>query len=137
MADKYKFDYKDDYFDFIFLTSVFTHLKPTELNHYLSEIHRVLKPKGQCLFTCFILNDESIQCIKNKKSAIDFIYDYDGCKVKDINDPEAAIAYKENNITKMITNNNFNIKEDKIHYGQWSGRENYFNYQDIIIINKA
>ena len=42
-ADKFKFPYKDNTFDFVFLTSVFTHLLPADLSNYLREVSRVLK----------------------------------------------------------------------------------------------
>ena len=36
----------DETFDFVFLASVFTHMLPEGVEHYLSEIARVLKPGG-------------------------------------------------------------------------------------------
>ena len=58
LASKYRFPYPDETFDFTFLTSVFTHLLPSDLQHYLSEIHRTLKSGGVCFFTAFLINDD-------------------------------------------------------------------------------
>ena len=48
-ASEYEFPYEDASFDFVLLTSVFTHLLPNEVENYLSEIQRVLAPGGGVL----------------------------------------------------------------------------------------
>jgi hypothetical protein len=48
----FKFPYADASFDLVFLTSVFTHMRSAEVQRYLDEIYRVLKPGGRCLCTC-------------------------------------------------------------------------------------
>ncbi len=45
-ASEYKFPYGDESFDFVFLTSVFTHTLPNDMENYFSEIARVLKRGG-------------------------------------------------------------------------------------------
>lgn len=52
-ASDYKFPYANETFDFVFLTSVFTHLLPQDMERYLSEIARVLKKNGRCFITFF------------------------------------------------------------------------------------
>jgi ubiquinone/menaquinone biosynthesis C-methylase UbiE len=52
-ASKYKFPYDDDTFDFVFLTSVFTHMLTKDMENYLSEIVRVLKKGGNALSLIF------------------------------------------------------------------------------------
>jgi SAM-dependent methyltransferase len=42
-ASEYRFPFPNESFDFIFLTSVFTHLLPKDLENYFSEITRVSK----------------------------------------------------------------------------------------------
>jgi len=41
-ASEYKFPFEDSSFDFVFLTSVFTHMLPKDLENYLMQISRVL-----------------------------------------------------------------------------------------------
>jgi SAM-dependent methyltransferase len=50
----FEFPYADEVFDFVLLTSVFTHMMPSEVRHYLGEIRRVLRPGGRCLMTFFL-----------------------------------------------------------------------------------
>ena len=44
--EAFEFPYPDEAFDFVFLTSVFTHMRPPEMRHYLGQIRRVLRPGG-------------------------------------------------------------------------------------------
>ena len=59
----YRFPYPDRSFDFAVLTSVFTHLLPDEVAHYLAELGRVLRPGGRCLATVYLLNEESSRLV--------------------------------------------------------------------------
>ncbi len=58
-AREYEFAYENDQFDLVVLTSVFTHLLPDDLQNYLAEIARVMKPGARCFITYFLLNSES------------------------------------------------------------------------------
>jgi cyclopropane fatty-acyl-phospholipid synthase-like methyltransferase len=42
----------------ILLKSVFTHLRPAEVENYLKEVARLLKADGRCLAPFFLLNQE-------------------------------------------------------------------------------
>ena len=57
---EFVFPYPDASFDVVFLTSVFTHMFPPDVKHYLDEISRVLKPGGRCLSSYFLMNEESL-----------------------------------------------------------------------------
>tara|TARA_Y100001970_G_C14234745_1_gene861089 strand:+ start:2034 stop:2915 length:882 start_codon:yes stop_codon:yes gene_type:complete len=136
-ADKYNFPFNDSYFDFIFLTSVFTHMLPNDLNNYLSEIQRVLKDDGRCFATFFLLNPESSKLIEDKKSTMNFIHqvETETCLTTDKDAPEEAIAYDEKTMISYIRENRLSVI-NPIHYGSWCGRSNYLSFQDIIIIGK-
>lgn len=53
LASEYQFPFADSTFDFVFLTSVFTHMLPPDTKNYLAEISRVLKPGATCLAPSF------------------------------------------------------------------------------------
>jgi len=131
----FKFPYKEKHFDFVFATSVFTHMLPNDLKNYLSQINHVLKDGGRCLFTFFLLIPESTNLIKQKKSALDFFYGGQNYKIIDDICPEGSVAYDEDFLLNLFSSNGFNIIEP-IHYGNWCGRTNYVSYQDIIIVKK-
>jgi SAM-dependent methyltransferase len=53
-AKDYRFPFPDASFDFVFLMSVFTHMLPEDMEHYLSEISRVLAPGGRSVITYWL-----------------------------------------------------------------------------------
>jgi SAM-dependent methyltransferase len=134
-ASSYRFPYGNDEFDFVFLASVFTHLLPEDLTNYFSEIVRVLKPGGRCFSSYFLLNDESNRLMAEGRSTQNFQFKLDGCMVKDQDNPEYAVAYKESFITGLYYKHGLKI-DTPFSYGAWCGRERFVSYQDIIIAEK-
>ena len=133
-ATEYKFPFEDESFDFIILTSVFTHMLPSDLENYLSEISRVLRPKGKCFITYFLLNDESMNLIEKGKSTFNLKYNFDDCRIETEKDPEYVIAYKEHKIIDLYRK--YNLKIKSFNYGDWCGRVNSTDFQDIVICEK-
>ena len=134
-ASDYKFPYENESFDFVFLTSVFTHMLPKDMENYFSEIVRVLKRNGRCLITFFLLNTESLKLIDARLSTLDFKYYIKGYRTINKNRPESAVAYDEKFIKDIYEKYELNIVEP-IHYGSWCGRGNFLSYQDIIMASK-
>ena len=58
-ARAYSFPYPDREFDLALAASVFTHLRPGEIERYVSEAARVLKPGGRLLASFFLLNEDA------------------------------------------------------------------------------
>lgn len=135
IAAEYQFPFQDESFNFIFLTSVFTHMLPQDMEHYFSEINRLLNAGGRCFITFFLLNDESLKMMDAGKSSLDFKFCLDTCRIKDEDVPEAAVAYYEKYIRELFDTHNLNILAP-IRYGSWCGREYFLSYQDIIIAVK-
>ena len=134
-AKNFIFPYLDRIFDLIILTSVFTHMLIEDVENYIKEIYRVLKPRGKCLVTFFILNSESRNYMKSNH---DFNFDINigNYSLLDQNVKEANVAYEEEYIINLITQNNLYI--EKTLYGFWSGRpkKESFDFQDTLIISK-
>ncbi len=136
-ASDFKFPYENESFNFIFLTSVFTHMLPKELENYLSEIARVLKTNGRCLITFFLLDEESTRLIETKKSIMDFKYTLaEGLRTIDEKEAENALAYDEN-LIKMLYKKYGLVIEEPIKYGCWSGRKKCLSLQDMIVAYKT
>lgn len=129
------FPYEDGTFDFVFLTSVFTHMLPEDVEKYTSEIYRVLKNGGRCLVTFFLLNQETLRNIENGVSMFNFKRVTDIYSTTDLNMPEIAIAYDEEFVKNLFQKYKL-IITNNIYYGVWSGRKNGYDCQDIIIIRK-
>lgn len=131
----YTFKYQDSFFDFAFLTSVFTHMMKEDVEHYLQQIHRVLKNDGNCLTTFFLINEESHKLINENKSTQNLKYPFDDVSFvlnKEI--PEYAIGFEEKWLINLLEKYQFEIKG--IYYGSWCGRKDFKSYQDIVLIKK-
>jgi ubiquinone/menaquinone biosynthesis C-methylase UbiE len=139
-AREFRFPFEDNFFDFAFLTSVFTHMLPPDLERYLSEVTRVLKPGGKCLITFFLINAESIALIRDGKSSLRFVFKFPGpqydCWTASEQDPEGAIAYEEAVVRKLYAGLGLLVGEP-IRYGGWCRRPAALSGQDIIIAAKA
>lgn len=135
-ASEYRFPFADNSFDFVFLTSVFTHMLPPDLENYLSEISRVLADNGRCFMTFFLLNADSIQAIEKQESSLDFKYDYGDYRTADRNMPEWAVAFPEALVIEACERHGLRIRQP-IHYGFWCRRAGSFDYQDILVASKG
>ncbi len=133
----YRFPFTDATFDFIFLTSVFTHLLSDEMANYLAEVARTLKPGGRCLITYFLRNPEAIALMVSGQSKFQFNHAIDDrCWAVDATNLEAAVAYDENYIRQLYQHNGL-ILVEPIHYGSWCGRPATASFQDIAIATRA
>jgi SAM-dependent methyltransferase len=131
-AMEYRFPFADMSFDFVYLTSVFTHMLPADMASYLGEVARVLKPGGRCFITYFLLTVDSLKLIAENRSSIDFQSALPGCRVQKADEPENAVAYEQDGIFELYEKSNLVISEP-VHYGTWSGFEAGMSYQDIIL----
>ncbi len=132
-AVDYRFPFADSTFDFVFLTSVFTHMVLQEVDNYLGEISRVLKKEGRCFATFFLLDAEARKFVSRKDSK--FHEEHEGCRVIDKSIPEASIAFEENKVRELFSRYGLEIKEP-IHYGSWAQRKQYLSSQDIVLAFK-
>jgi SAM-dependent methyltransferase len=135
LAEKYRFPFKDQSFDFILLVSVFTHMLPNGVENYFKEIARLLKDEGRAFITFFLLNDEQQQLAEKKLNTIDFKFEHEIYRTTSEDFPESAIAYKENYVLGLISKNDVKLKIP-IKYGNWSGRTDGLSYQDIVVVSR-
>jgi GT2 family glycosyltransferase/SAM-dependent methyltransferase len=138
-AATFQFPFPAASFDFILLTSVFTHLLPDAAQHYVAQIAAALKPGGRCFATFFLLNPESND-LMGAGLARNFSFSHSVCggicRVLDHESPEAAVAYDEAQIRAWFDAAGLAIA-DPIHYGRWCGRTNAVSLQDILIATKS
>jgi len=129
----FEFPYASNFFTFTFATSVFTHMLPGDVIHYLSEMRRVLKKDGRAMVTFFSLNQEAQQNIARGISNCQFSYRHDAVTYYSHSDiKEAEIAFDENWIKGALAKVGFKI--EAIHHGKWSGRQEALSYQDIFVL---
>jgi len=134
-APEYRFPFADSSFDFVLLTSVFTHLLPAALRNYLSEVARVLKPGGRCFITCYLLNPEALRMIDAGMSCETFRFEFDGCRIETAENPEHIVAYDESTILCLYEKAGLTLRTP-VYHGSWCGRKNGLTHQDVIVAQK-
>lgn len=138
--DKYNIPCKDRSLDKIFLWSVFTHMFELDISYYLKEFHRVLKPEGKILITCFIVDDEILRQAKMVDLtpwSLRFEHKYsDGCFINNTDYPTGAVAFTEGKLLNLTRSAGF-TPELPVLTGQWWGNKSGLGFgQDVIILSK-
>ncbi|MFZ5813586.1 MAG: class I SAM-dependent methyltransferase [Thermodesulfobacteriota bacterium] len=124
------FPYADARFDFVILNSVFTHMRPAEVENYLGQIHRVLRPGGKCFITFFLLDDRTRELIAAGAAAWRFEHVFGLFAVHSLDDPEEAVAYEESFVRKLFAQKGFDLAAQV--YGGWRGIASP-THQDVIV----
>ena len=130
------FPYDSNSFDVVLLKSVFTHMRPAEVENYLREIRRLLKEGGRCLATFFLLNQEKKTPAAESRDALKFNFGAEDWRYVYEHSPESASAYDEKYILGLLAKHGLRLREP-VYYGTWSGRDAGLSFQDILIIERA
>lgn len=133
-AKDFVFPYKQNYFDSIVLTSVFTHMMPSDVKQYLQQIKLVIKDNGYCLATFFIIDQKSTEAIKNKTAYFSFNHKYNGYYLLDTKVKEANVAYEIDYLYSMLEE--CGLRVDFISQGTWANGSNPIDFQDVVILKK-
>lgn len=132
-AKDFRFPFDDNSFDRVFLTSVFTHMFKDDVENYLSEIARVLKPGGKSLVTWFLLDEISRQ---SQHPVMNFAHNVDEVSRTTVkSNPEAAIAFDLEFVRGLYDKFGLNIED--IEHGKWGRPESRFDLQDMVVAVKA
>jgi SAM-dependent methyltransferase len=128
------FPYKDNSFDLCILISVFTHMLPDEIDNYLIQIFRVLKPGASCFASFFVMDEHSAQAMKT--SSFQFPYDMGDHYLFDKQVTAANVAYPKDQLEITFAKYNLSIKH--FFRGHWSGLESdkSLDFQDIYVLTK-
>lgn len=133
-STSFAFPYPASSFDSIVLTSVFTHMMPDDVTHYLREISKVLRPGGKCMTTFFIINGNIKEKMKNGLTKFKFKYPYEGYYLMDKKVKEANVAYDEATLLRTI--GHCGLKVESMHRGGWTGEKDALDFQDVMILSK-
>jgi SAM-dependent methyltransferase len=133
-AAEYRFPFADRSMTLVILTSVFTHMLPEEVEHYLLEVARVLTRNGRAFATFFLLDEASREGIRRGLSAMKFDHRTDRAWYHREKRLEAAVAYEQSDVMSMC--DHADLRVSSIHHGTWSGRASGFDWQDIVILQR-
>ncbi len=140
------FPYEDERFDLVFLYSVFTHLLPEDLEHYLAEVSRVLKTGGRMLATFFFLNEATLQELSSGVDAdpeaahiARSLLEHDHGEWAAGSDlaPEWMVAYREPYVRGLYRRNGLEIDE-WAHGGwlDWATGRGPLEVQDTVVAHR-
>lgn len=135
-AAEYRLPYPDGTFTQALLKSVFTHMHPRDVRHYLRELGRVIRPCGRAVITYFLLNDESRALVARELDVVKMRAEWDGdplCRVANLEMPEQATAQDETRIRSFTSEAGFSVSE--IAFGNWCGRPGN-GLQDVMILTR-
>jgi|RhiMethySRZTD1v2_1073278.scaffolds.fasta_scaffold00946_7 ubiquinone/menaquinone biosynthesis C-methylase UbiE len=130
-ADAARLPWGDGSFDFVFLTSVFTHLLPVEVRRYLSEIRRILRPGGRCVCSWYLLNETALQSMRTRSSAYQFSHQVE-CGRSQTSVAEELIAFDESMVMQWIGESR--MEALNVFPGMWTGRSGCVGFQDILVL---
>lgn len=136
-AEKFVFPYQSDFYDTVFLFSVFTHMQPLEVQNYLNEICRVLKPGGKCLATFFYYTSANEDFISSKNGSFIFPFKKENYRLMSEKVTSANIAFEENKLKEMIVATGLHLTETID--GYWKGAQSESelrDFQDVFILTK-
>lgn len=133
---EFRFPYTDASFDFAFAASVFTHMLPEDIERYLRESSRVLRPGGRLLATWFVMTSEAAVGVDDERSDVDFRVHEDGVWKADPREVEAAIAFAPATVRELYDASGLEL-EEPIRYGRWSGSVEGLSYQDLVVARRG
>jgi SAM-dependent methyltransferase len=132
---EFRFPYGDATFDFAFAISVFTHMLQPDVERYLQEAARVLRPGGSVLATWFLMTPGTATLVEEGKSDVRFDVPRDGVWQADAREAEAAVAYRPEDVSDLYRRANLEIVKP-IRYGRWSGAADGLSYQDVVVARR-
>lgn len=139
-VDCFRFPRPDNSVDRIFAFSVFTHMYANQIEHYLAECARIMRPGGRAFLTIFLYNDGVLEAAaRSANTAFDLKFETEiepGCRINNPDEPLGAIAYTWDRIAPLITKAGLKAMRPPLH-GMWSG---YYSDpddgQDVLLLEK-
>jgi SAM-dependent methyltransferase len=132
-AFSYRLPFPENHFDLVVATSVFTHLLPAAIKHYLRECARVLSPGGHLFGTFFLIEGGT----SSPDGGLNFAHGFEeGSLVVDPKNPQRALAVRSDWVLDAAARAGFQPKPP-VRWGSWTGRPDGYSGQDVIIFTKA
>ncbi|MEZ4855587.1 MAG: class I SAM-dependent methyltransferase [Gelidibacter sp.] len=135
-ATDFEFPYKTNSFDKVFSFSLFTHMQVDEIQHYFSEIRKVLKPEGLCLSTFFLYDTDNEDYI-SEHAVMAFPFKKENYRLMNEHVKSGNIALHKDKLKRMLEA--ANLQCVKIVDGFWKDTvrdQTKKTYQDVVIFKK-
>ena len=121
--------------DLCALFSVFTHMYRADIEGYLAEIRRVLRPGGVAVTTWFVLDAARIPLAAAPDAMYPMVHTLDATtRYADATDPLRAIAYDEDAVRAMVAAARLEVVT--VVRGTWAGEPGR-TVQDIVVLRRS
>jgi SAM-dependent methyltransferase len=135
-AETFAFPYEDDAFDLVFGFSLFTHLMPAALEHYLNEIKRVLDDRGRLHATFFVLDQVRKRRLSDSDAEIaKAVMSTEGPAHTAYEIAEWMVLYDEDWLRSVLSAVGLRLR--LVNYGSWPewalGLEDVMGPQDTLV----
>ncbi|MEX2554709.1 MAG: class I SAM-dependent methyltransferase [Actinomycetota bacterium] len=123
--------------DIAVLLSVFTHMYPDEVIHYLSELRRIIAPNGRVNATMFLLNEDWAELDREDRCRYKLAHQLNEfTRFMDPENPLHAVGYEETWVREQVAKSDLAI-DGPILFGSWAGRTGVPTFQDTVILRRA
>jgi SAM-dependent methyltransferase len=130
-ASAVRFPLDDDSVDLAFATSVFTHMEPDAIEHYLGEARRVVRPGGRFLATLFLM--DAVALASSSDRAFRFPHHEGVAWYMSLRTRAANVALEDAAWHAMVARSGWRL--ERLEHGDWSGRPGpTLDFQDLVIL---
>jgi SAM-dependent methyltransferase len=144
-AEEFEFPYDADRFDCSFLSSVFTHMLSESVMNYARNLARVVRAGGRILVSAFLLENSPEgssggapwadsprrRALHEPPNPVD----RGRLKVLKPDNPGYLVAYRLDFLTDTFRNFGCHLVGEPL-WGSWSGRSDFYSYQDFLVFRK-
>ncbi len=132
----FRFPADDAAFDLAALIGLISHLRPAEMENYLAESARVLRPGGQCFATAYLVDDAVAANIARGATAFEFTHDHGDYYVHSEEEPTYAIAYRLDHILSVAARHGLRMRRDP-RPGTWGVSARRPASMDLLVLERA
>jgi SAM-dependent methyltransferase len=130
----FRFPFSDNCFDLAVACSVFTHILPDEIENYVAEVFRILKPDACCFMSVFLFDGDAETAVATGSTIFDFRYHVGPCLTFDPERPEAGIACRKDWFLELIEGSGLRV--DVVRGGNWRQIRSHQISQDYVVARK-
>ncbi len=117
------------------LFSVFTHLYRPDIERYLGEIRRVLRPGGVAVTTWFLFDEDRLPRATSSAATYPMVHVLDDVtRYTEEGNPLRAIAYEEGAVRAMVGSARLEVLA--IDHGTWAGEPGRV-FQDVVVLRRS
>jgi hypothetical protein len=122
--------------DVVLVASVFTHMYPDAIAHYLDEIGTLIGRSTRIMATFFLINDSQRQAEADGRSRYPLEHEFNNfARYWNRDDPLHVMAYQKDWVVSQAAEAGLEIRAT--HLGSWCGRTDARPYQDTLIMGLA